>query len=126
VVKPIGGHAVYLDAKQMLPHMAPDVFPGQGLTVALYRYFGIRAVEIGNLMFAHEDPETGQMRYPKLDLVRLAIPRRTYTETQLRYVAESVITLNQHPDRINRSELYTKHHFCAILPPDSKKLTAKQ
>jgi tyrosine phenol-lyase len=119
VVKPIGGHAVYLDAKQMLPHMAPDVFPGQGLTVALYRYFGIRAVEIGNLMFAHEDPETGQMRYPKLDLVRLAIPRRTYTETQLRYVAESVITLNQHPDRIKPLRIVYEapflRHFTARL-----------
>jgi len=77
IVKPTGGHAVYLNAKEFLPHIPPSQFPGQALAVALYREAGIRAVEIGSLMFAQKDPETGEMRHPDLELVRLAVPRRS-------------------------------------------------
>lgn len=93
IVRPIGGHAVYLNAKEFLPHIPPEEFPGQALAVALYRQAGIRSVEIGSLMFAHSDPETGEMNYPDLELVRLAIPRRVYTTTHMNYVAESIISL---------------------------------
>jgi len=93
IVKPVGGHAVYLDARRCLPHLPQSEYPGQSLVVSLYRDYGIRAVEVGSLMFGHKDPASGEMKYPKLELVRLAIPRRVYTTHHIRYVAEAVIEL---------------------------------
>ena len=88
VIMPIGGHAVYLDARSLLPHINPLAYPGQSLAVALYRAGGIRGVEIGTVMFGrHPD---GSETPAAMDLVRLAIPRRTYTQSHVDYVIEVV------------------------------------
>ncbi len=89
VLTPIGGHAVYIDAGAFLPHLTPSQLPGQALVAELYLEGGIRAVEIGTVM-AGRDPESGEDRHPELELVRLAIPRRTYTSSHLDFVAQVV------------------------------------
>jgi tyrosine phenol-lyase len=91
IVRPVGGHAVYLDAGAMLPHIPPDQYPGQALVVELYREAGIRSVEIGSVMFGRLDPETGREQPAAVELVRLAIPRRVYTQSHIGCVAEAVI-----------------------------------
>ena len=90
IVQPAGGHAVYVDAGAFLPQIPHQEFPGQTLAVELYRQGGIRAVEIGSVMFAYPDPNTGETIYPTLELVRLAIPRRVYTESHLNFVASTL------------------------------------
>ncbi|MBK7366933.1 MAG: tryptophanase [Candidatus Eisenbacteria bacterium] len=119
IVKPVGGHAVYIDAKRFLPNMPQSQFPGQALVVALYREYGIRAVEVGSLMFAQPDEKTGEMVYPKLELVRLAVPRRVYTTEHMRYVAESVIELFRDRDKLRglrvTYEAPVLRHFTARL-----------
>jgi tryptophanase len=88
VIMPIGGHAVYLDARALLPHVPPLAYPGQSLSVGLYRAGGIRGVEIGTVMFGRH-PDGSETPAP-MDLVRLAIPRRTYTQSHVDYVIEVV------------------------------------
>ena len=100
VLKPIGGHAVYLNAKEFLPHLRQEQFPAQALAVTLYREHGIRGVEIGTAMFGKKDPASGRTIHPELELVRLAIPRRVYTNMQITYVAESIIDVFRRRDEI--------------------------
>ncbi len=90
IVQPTGGHAIYIDAKSFCAHIPPYQFPGQALVCALYRYAGIRAVEIGTLMFgqANETPES--IPKERMELVRLAIPRRVYTQSHIDYVIEAL------------------------------------
>jgi tyrosine phenol-lyase len=92
IVKPIGGHGVFLDARAFLPHLAQDVFPAQALAAELYVDSGVRSMERG-IVSAGRDPATGDHRRPKLELVRLTIPRRVYTDRHMEVVAESVIRL---------------------------------
>ena len=89
-IQPAGGHAVYVVANEILPHIPNYEFPAQSLTVELYREGGIRGCEIGSVMFACLDPDTGLWHYPRLELLRLAIPRRTYTQSHMDYVADSL------------------------------------
>jgi len=89
VMAPAGGHAVYLDARRFLPHIEPLQYPGQVLAVELYIEAGIRAVEIGTVMFG-ADPRTGEEHPARLDLLRLAIPRRVYTQSHMDYVLEAI------------------------------------
>lgn len=86
VQKPIGGHAVFVDALKFLPLVKREEFPAQTLAVEIYKEAGIRGVEIGTIL-ADRDPETRENRYPKLEFVRLAIPRRTYTDNHINYIA---------------------------------------
>jgi len=100
VLRPPGGHAVYLDAKRFLPHIPQPEFPAQTLTVELYLEGGVRGVEIGGAMFGKIDPVTGDSTWPDLELVRLAIPRRVYTNTHLEYVAEVIERLYARRDTL--------------------------
>lgn len=88
LMRPIGGHAVYIDAKRLYPHIPPDQYPGQALVCELYRLGGIRSVEIGSVMFGTY-AEDGSLRPSPMELVRLAIPRRVYTQSHIEYVAET-------------------------------------
>lgn len=101
ILKPIGGHAIYLNAKEFLPHIPLSQFPGQALAVTLYRDYGIRGVEIGTLMFGKKDPVAGRIIHPELEMVRLAIPRRVYTNMQISYVAESITELYQRRELVH-------------------------
>ncbi|MGP8214516.1 MAG: tryptophanase [Bacteroidia bacterium] len=87
VVMPIGGHAVYIDAKKLYPHIPCEQFPGQALACELYIKGGIRSCEIGSFMFGHDD-ENGKLVPAAMELVRLAIPRRVYTQSHIEYVIE--------------------------------------
>jgi len=89
IVQPVGGHAIFLDAKRFYPHLAQDLFPAQTLAAELYLDAGIRSMERG-IVSAGRDPKTGDHRYPALELTRLTIPRRVYTQAHMDVVAESV------------------------------------
>ncbi len=121
IVEPAGGHAIYLDAGRLLPHIPHAEFPGQALAAALYLEGGIRGVEIGSVMFAYPDPDTGEMIYPKLELVRLAIPRRTYTRSHFDYIVEILKTLTQKRENLRGYRItYAPpllRHFTARFEP---------
>jgi tyrosine phenol-lyase len=90
ILEPPGGHAIYLDAKRFTPHIPPEQFPGQAIVIALYEHAGIRSCEIGSVMFGHRDAN-GNHVGPPMELVRLAIPRRVYTQSHIDYCVEAVI-----------------------------------
>jgi tryptophanase len=90
VIRPIGGHAVYIDAGAALPHIPWNQFPGQSLSVALYDGIGIRSVEVGSIMLGSRDQDTGEERPAPRELVRLAIPRRVYTQSHVDYMVEMI------------------------------------
>jgi tryptophanase len=121
MIEPPGGHAIYIDAGALLPHIGHDEFPGQALTVEMYLEGAIRGCEIGSIMFAHPDPVTGEMVYPKLELVRLAIPRRVYTQSHFDYVAETIGHIAKRSDKL-RGYKFTYapemlRHFTARFEP---------
>ncbi len=119
IVKPAGGHAVYIDAREMLPHIPPLQYPGQALAVALYEAGGIRSVEIGTVMFGrHPD---GTESPAAMDLVRMAIPRRTYTQSHIDYVIEVVLAVAERAGDLPGygivSEPPQLRHFTARFEP---------
>jgi tryptophanase len=118
VMQPAGGHAVYIDAKAFLPHIPPDQYPGQALVCALYKQGGIRGVEIGSLMFGRND-STGKLIPAMMELVRLAIPRRVYTQSHIDYVAEMIIEVFEERHQIKglaiTYEAPMLRHFTAKL-----------
>jgi tryptophanase len=119
-MQPPGGHAVYLDAAALLPHVPPHRYPAQSLAVELYRRGGVRGVEIGTLMFGR--PRPGEPDEPAaMELVRLAIPRRTYTQSHIDYVAEVVIDVAGDRERLGGYTIVEQppwlRHFSARLEP---------
>jgi tryptophanase len=120
VMQPAGGHAVYLVADEFLPQIPIDQYPGQALVGALYEHGGIRSVEIGSLMFGKYD-EDGKLIPAALELVRLAIPRRVYTQSHIDYVAEVIIEVFNNRNKIIGlsivEEAPTLRHFTAKLKP---------
>jgi tryptophanase len=119
VVQPIGGHAVYIDARAMLPHVPPLQYPGQSLAVALFREGGIRGCEIGTVMFGrHPD---GSETPAAMDLVRLAIPRRTYTQSHIDYVIEVARAVAERRDDLRGMRIVEQppqlRHFTARFEP---------
>jgi tryptophanase len=121
IIEPPGGHAIYLDAGRFLPHIPHADFPGQALAAALYLEGAVRGVEIGSVMFAHPDPDTGEMIYPTLELVRLAIPRRVYTQSHMDYVVETCARLARKAESLRGYRLtYAPpllRHFTARFEP---------
>jgi tryptophanase len=122
-VKPPGGHAIYLDARAFLPHVPPHQYPGHALAVELYREGGIRSCEIGTLMFGRRDPNGGPDQPAALDLVRLAIPRRSYTQSHIDYVIEAAGHVFARRETIRGYRIVEQpeflRHFTARLEPIS-------
>ncbi len=121
VFKPPGGHAVYLDAASFLPHVPAREFPGQALACALYLAGGIRGCEIGSVMFGSNDPETGEFRPAALELLRLAIPRRVYTQSHMDYVVECIGEVHARRDEVRGLKIVSEpavlRHFTAAFEP---------
>jgi len=99
IVKPVGGHAVFLNALAFLPHLARDQWPAQTLAGAIYEDSAVRTMERGAISKGR-DSETGENIFPKLELVRLTIPRRVYTNTHMEYTADSIINLYEKRENI--------------------------
>jgi tryptophanase len=118
---PIGGHGVFIDAKKFLPEVAQKDFPAQALTVALYEEGGVRGVELGSCAFGRVDPDTGEDIFPKLELVRLAVPRRVYSDRHMDMVVETARRVIERKDGIRGMELLSApkvmRHFSAKFEP---------
>lgn len=99
VMRPYGGHAVYVEAARFLPHLPRSAYPGQALTIALYLEAGVRTVEVGTVL-AGRDPHTRKERIPDLELVRLAVPRRVYSDRHMDYVASAFRTIAARPEDV--------------------------
>ncbi|HUY41426.1 MAG TPA: tryptophanase [Candidatus Dormibacteraeota bacterium] len=124
IVLPPGGHAIYIDAAAMLPHISARAFPGQALVAELYVEGGIRAVEIGSVMFGSTDARTGEETTAAMELVRLAIPRRVYTQSHIDYVHEVVGDVYARRERIAGLRMVWQQpplrHFTARFEPLSR------
>jgi len=123
IVEPPGGHAIYIDAKSMLSHIPPSQYPGQALAVELYREAGIRSCEIGSVMLAHRDVLEEIEKPAAMELVRLAIPHRVYTQSHIDYVIEAILQVNERRRsipgyRITHQPPFLRHFTARFEPFD--------
>lgn len=120
ILQPPGGHAIYLNARKFLPHIPVDQYPGQSLVVELYRRGGIRSVEIGSVMFGKYDDQH-RLIPARMELVRLAIPRRVYTQSHMDYVIEVVVETFEHREELRGYRIIEEapilRHFTAKFEP---------
>jgi len=120
ILQPPGGHAIYLNARKFLPHIPVEQYPGQALVIELYRHAGIRSTEIGSVMFGKYDIG-GHLVPARMELVRLAIPRRVYTQSHIDYVVEAVIEVFQHRDALKGYRIVEEppvlRHFTSKFAP---------
>jgi tryptophanase len=121
MIEPPGGHAIYIDAGAFLPHIDRDEFPGLSVVAELYLQGGIRTCELGSIAFAHPDPGTGEMIYPPFELVRLALPRRVYTQAHLDYVGDTLAGIARRADSLRGFRITYQpklmRHFTAHFEP---------
>jgi len=121
IIRPTGGHAVYIDAKAFYPHIPPAQYPGQVLVCELYKNGGIRGVEIGSIMFGKRNKATGEEIPAAMELVRLAFPRRTYTQSHFDYAIEVIINTFKERDNARGLKITWQppflRHFTAHLEP---------
>ena len=120
IIEPPGGHAIYIDAKRFLPNIPADQYPGQSIVCELYLEGGVRAVEIGSVMFGKKD-KNGKLIPPMMELVRMAIPRRVYTQSHIDYLIEVIIEVYKNRDRLKgyqfTYEASMLRHFTARFKP---------
>ncbi len=120
IIEPPGGHAIYIDAKRFLPHVPPEEYPGQSIVCELFIEGGVRAVEIGSVMFGKYD-KNGKLIPAMMELVRLAIPRRVYTQSHIDYVAEVVIEAYKNREQMKGYSITYEapmlRHFTAKFKP---------
>lgn len=127
IVEPTGGHAVFADAGAFLPHIPADQFPAQSLAVAFYAEGGVRVVEIGSLMFGGIDPNTGEKLSANRELVRMALPRRVYTNSHIDYIAEVAGKIVARKNelrgyKITRQSAFLRHFTCDLQPLESEQI----
>lgn len=130
IIEPPGAHAIYIDALKLLPHIPQRELPGQALSIAMYLQGGIRAVELGTVAFGYVDPQTREEVLPRLDLVRMAIPRRVYTQSHLDYVVDVLGKIAASPQEISGYRIAYQpalmRHFTARFEPLSAAPVAAQ
>jgi tryptophanase len=129
IIEPPGGHAIYLDAKRFLPKLSLDKYPGQSIVCELYIEGGVRTVEIGSVMFGKYDKK-GKLISPPMELVRLAIPRRVYTQSHIDYVAEVVIEVHKRRGKLKGYKIVYEapmlRHFTARFEPEKYEIKRRE
>ena len=121
IVKPVGTHGVFLNAKIFLPHISQDKFPAQTLAAELYLDSGVRAMERG-VVSAGRNKETGEHNFPKLELVRLTIPRRVYTQAHMDVIAESVYNVYKRRNQIKGMKMIYEPEYLRFFQARFEKL----
>jgi tryptophanase len=129
IIEPTGGHAVFVDVGRLLPEMPPQLFPAHGLTVEFYLEGGIRTVEIGSLMFGEGDVADGTFRPARKELMRMALPRRVYTNSHYDYIADAAARIVSRKDsipgyKIVRQPKYLRHFTCDLASVTTEEVTS--
>jgi len=123
IIQPVGGHGVYVDAQKFYPHIPQSEFPGQALVVELFKTGGVRGVELGSCAFSKKDPKTGEIIFPELELVRLTVSRRVYTNRHMDVVVNSLADVYQRRNEMKglrityQGPIISLRHFTAKFEP---------